>query len=87
VAKVIHEYDLKADAKRRVTLRSADYSYYHAREYADGRILLEPRELRAPDSISRLTLRHMDEAVRNFSTGKVGDEFEPEDVKDLIAES
>jgi len=86
MAKVVHEYDVKTDAKRRVTLRTASYLYYRAREYEDGRIVLEPRELRAPESISRLTLGHMDDAMRNFAMGRVGDEFELDEVADLITE-
>ena len=83
--KAIAEYDVKTDSRKRVTLRRA-YDYYHATEYDDGRIVLEPRELRAPDSVSRLTLSHMDEAMRSFGRGAVGDEFDLEDVRDLIDE-
>jgi hypothetical protein len=86
MAKLINEYDLKADSKWRITLRSKDYSYYHAREYSDGRIVLEPRELRAPATLSRLTLSHMDEAVRRMAEGEVGDEFDLSEVEDLIHE-
>jgi hypothetical protein len=67
-------------------LRSTRYTYYHAKEYDDGRVLLEPRELRVPASISRLTLGHMDEAIRNLSQGEVGDSFELNEVQDLINE-
>lgn len=84
--RVINEYDLKADSKRRVTLRSSEYQYWHAREFADGRILLEPRELRAPDTISVRTLAHMDEAMRQMAAGNVGDEFDLSEVEDLINE-
>ena len=83
--KAIAEYDLKTDSKKRVTLRRA-YDYYHATEYDDGRIMLEPRVLRAPDSISVLTLSHMDEAMRRMSAGEVGDEFDLAEVQDLIDE-
>jgi hypothetical protein len=84
--KAIAEYDLKTDSKKRVTLRRA-HGYYHATEYEDGRILLEPRELRAPESISRLTLSHMDEAMRAFAAGSVGDEFDLSEVQDLLDEA
>ena len=87
MADIVKEYDLKADSKRRVTLRSSEYRYYHAREFDDGRILLEPRELRAPDTISSLTLSHMDEAIRRMDAGEVGDEFELDEVEDLLHES
>ena len=84
---VVREYDLKADSKRRVTLRSSEYTYYHAREFEDGRILLEPRELRPPSTLSSLTLAHMDEAIRRMDDGETGDEFDLSEVEDLLAES
>jgi hypothetical protein len=85
MAKAIAEYDLKTDSKKRVTLRRP-YEYYHATEYDDGRIVLEPRVLRAPESISRLTLAHMDEAMRSMAAGIVGDEFDLSEVQHLIDE-
>lgn len=38
-------------------------------EVVDGCILLEPREVRAPERISARTLRDMDKAVENFRQG------------------
>ena len=62
----VHEYDVKTDGTRRVILRAA-YDDYHVREYDDGSIRLEPRELRAAASLSRRVLSHMDEAMRAFA--------------------
>ncbi len=87
MAEVIREYDLKTDSKRRVTLRSSEYTFYHAREFEDGRILLEPRELRPPAILSRTTLGHMDEAIRRMDAGEVGDEFDLSEVEDLLNEA
>lgn len=86
MANVIGEYDLKADSKRRVTLRSSEYTYWHAVEFDDGRVMLEPRELRAPETISKRVLAHMDEAMRQMDEGNVGDEFDLNEVEDLINE-
>ncbi len=86
MSEVIREYDLKADSKRRVTLRSSEYTFYHAREFEDGRILLEPRELRPPATISRRALGHMDEAMRRMRAGEVGDEFDLTEIEDLLNE-
>lgn len=69
----IREYNAKLDAKKRLTLRSGLFEYYHVSEFEDGRILLEPRELTAPFQVSANTLVMMDEAVRNMKTGKVSD--------------
>ena len=64
------EYTARPDSKRRVTLRGASYPYYQVKEYEHGCILLEPRELSAPDTISARTLADMDRAVANFSAGR-----------------
>lgn len=69
----VREYDARLDAKRRITLRSVLYEYYHVSELEDGRIILEPRELTAPFQVSANTLNMMDEAVRNMRAGKVSD--------------
>jgi hypothetical protein len=86
MAKVIAEYDVKRDDRKRITLRRPKFEYYHATEYADGRVLLEPRELRVPDTISRRTLNGMDAAIRNLDEGVVGDEFELDELQDLLKE-
>ena len=65
------EYDAKVDAKKRITIRNANYNYYHVREMDSGVILLEPRELRAPFQISANTLAMMDKSIQNFKAGNV----------------
>ena len=67
----VKDYTVHIDSKKRVTLRGAAYSYYNVKEYQNGCILLEPRELRIPESISARTLRDMDRAAANFKAGKV----------------
>ena len=76
MATAVREYDAKLDAKRRLTLRNAAFEYYHVFEMENGTILLEPRELTAPFSVSETTLHMMDEAVRNLNDGKVSDEID-----------
>jgi hypothetical protein len=66
----VKEYDARIDTKKRVTLRGARYANYHVQEYADGRIVLEPRELVAPFEISKKTLAAMDESMKNLKKGK-----------------
>jgi hypothetical protein len=84
---VVAEYDVKRDDRKRITLRQSAYEYYHAIEYSDGRVLLEPRELRVPDAVSRRTLRDMDGSIRNLEQGRAGDEFDLGELGDLLAES
>lgn len=56
-----------------ITLRGALYQYYHVKEYDNGCIMLETRELTVPDSISRITLEDMDKAICNFKMENVSD--------------
>ncbi|MCD7715051.1 MAG: hypothetical protein LUG56_02375 [Lachnospiraceae bacterium] len=67
----LKDYNVHIDSKKRVTLRGATYQYYNVKEYENGCILLEPRELNLPDSISKRTLEDMDQAVENFKKGVV----------------
>ena len=76
MASAIREYDAKLDTKRRITLRSVPFEYYHVLEFDDGRILLEPRELALPFQVSANTLSMMDTAVRNMKEGKVSDSID-----------
>ena len=69
----VREYDAKLDAKKRVTLRSVIFEYYHVTEYNDGRIVMDPRELTAPFQISSNSLNMIDSSVQNMKAGKVSD--------------
>lgn len=63
------DYTVHIDGKKRITLRGAKYQYYNVKEYENGCILLEPREMVVPDSISARTLKDMDNAIANFKKG------------------
>jgi len=65
----LKEYDARVDTKKRVTLRGARYTNYHVQEYADGRIVLEPRELIAPFELSKHSLAAMDASMTNLKKG------------------
>lgn len=58
----IKDYVAHLDNKKRITLRGATYHYYNVKEYGNGCIILEPRELSVPKSISARTLADMDRA-------------------------
>ncbi len=64
-------YTAHIDSKNRVTIRGAMFQYYNVKEYENGCVMLEPRELTVPDTISARTLSDMDKAVANFKAGKV----------------
>ena len=67
----IREYDAKLDTKRRLTLRNPGFEYYHVQEMKDGTIVLEPRELTVPFTVSANTLSMMDKAIENMKSGNV----------------
>ena len=69
----LKKYDAHLDDKKRITLRGALFKYYLVKEYDNGCILLEPRELIKPKSISKRTLKAMDEAINNFNVDIVSD--------------
>lgn len=76
----VRDYTVHIDDKKRVTLRGALYQYYNVKEFENGCIMLEPRELTVPDSISRRTLEDMNRAIENFKMNKVS---EPIDLSDF----
>ena len=67
----VRDYTVHIDSKKRITLRGALYQYYNVKEYDNGCIMLEPRELTVPESISARTLKEMDKAISNFKMGEV----------------
>lgn len=72
-ANAIRSYDAKIDAKKRITLRNALFEYFHVEEYDDGTIVLEPRELAKPFSVSVSTLAMMDTGIENLKKGIVSE--------------
>ena len=70
-ALIMKDYVAHLDNKKRITIRGATYQYYNVKEYGNGCIILEPRELSVPKSISSRTLAEMDRAVSNFKRGDV----------------
>lgn len=75
----VKDYTVHIDSKKRVTLRGALYQYYNVKEYDNGCIMLEPRELTVPDGISTKTLEDMDRAIQNFNMGKVSETIDLSD--------
>ena len=78
----VREYDTRLDTKKRLTLRGADFEYYHVIVMENGTILLEPRELTTPFQVSIKTLTMMDEAVNNMKNGMVSEAINLSDFGD-----
>ena len=70
---ILKSYDARVDSKKRITIRNPKYEYYHVEERNDGVVVLHPRELVDPLTISKNTLDAMDKAVENVKKGVVSD--------------
>lgn len=77
---IIKSYDTHLDAKKRITLRGAKFQNYFVKVFDNGCIILEPRVLKMPDTISKKTIDDMDRAVANIKAGTVSD---PVDLSDF----
>ena len=64
-------YDAKVDSKKRITIRNPKYDYYHVTEKENGVIILEPRELVDPLTISKKSLDAIDESMKNVKDGNI----------------
>jgi hypothetical protein len=67
----VKDYTVHIDSKKRETLRGATYQYYNVKEFQKGCIMLGPRELTVPETISAKTLKDMDRAIENFKIGDI----------------
>ena len=70
---LVKEYDAHLDSKKRVTLRGASTDYYAVKVFSDGRVMMEPRVLVAPEEVSKRALKMLDKSAKNFKAGKVSD--------------
>lgn len=76
----VKEYIVRIDDKKRITLKGALFQYYNVKEYSNGCIILEPRELIVPDNISARSLEEMDKAISNFRMGEVSSAIDLSDI-------
>jgi hypothetical protein len=63
---VLNQYTAHLDTKKRLTIRGALTEFFAVKMFTDGHVLLEPRVLVAPDTISKRTLRMMDKSAANL---------------------
>ena len=66
---VVEQYDVAADAKKRINLRNAKTKYFHVKALSNGAYVLEPRVLVSPAAISARYLRTLDKSVANLKKG------------------
>ena len=66
---VVEDYDVVADAKKRISLRRASTKYFHVQALSNGCFYLEPRVLVPPQAISARSLKMLDKSVANLKKG------------------
>jgi hypothetical protein len=67
---VLNQYTAHLDTKKRLTIRGALAEFFAVKEFSDGHVLLEPRVLVDPATISKRTLRVMDQSAGNLKAGR-----------------
>jgi hypothetical protein len=66
---VVEDYDVAADAKKRISLRGARTKYFHVQALSNGCFYLQPRVLVSPQAISARSLKMLDRSVANLKKG------------------
>jgi hypothetical protein len=66
---VVEEYDVAADAKKRISLRRANAKYFRVRCLSNGSFLLEPRVLVPRQRVSARVLKMLDQSAANLKKG------------------
>ena len=62
----LNQYTAHLDIKKRLTIRGASAEFFAVKVFTDGHVVLEPRVLLDPDTISKRTLRMMDQSAINL---------------------
>jgi hypothetical protein len=66
---VVDNYDVAADAKKRISLRNSKTKYFHVKALSNGSFYLEPRVLVSPQAVSARSLKMLDKSVANLKKG------------------
>src|ERR1039458_849445 len=72
---VVEDYDVAADAKKRISLRGAKTKYFHVKALSNGCFLLEPRVLVSPPAISTRSLKMLDKSVASLKKEMAADDL------------
>lgn len=68
---VLEEYNVSADAKKRISLRHANSKYYRVLALSNGSFLLKPQVLVSPEVIPARVLKMLDRSAKNLKRGLV----------------
>jgi hypothetical protein len=67
---IVENYDVAADAKKRISLRSAKTKYFHVKVLSNGCFYLEPRVLVPLQAISARSLKMLGKSAANLKKGR-----------------
>ncbi len=70
---IIKKYEANLDNKKRLTVRGVSFKHYVVEVYSNGKIVLNPRLLIDPNTISKNTLKMIEKSMKNFKEGKVSE--------------
>jgi hypothetical protein len=66
---VVADYNVVADAKKRISLRGAKAKYFHVQALSNGSYILEPRVLVPLQAISARSLKMLEKSVAGLKQG------------------
>jgi hypothetical protein len=66
---VVQEYDVAADAKKRISLRKARTKYFNVKALSNGCYILEPRVLVPPQTLPARVRKTLDRSVPSLKKG------------------
>ncbi len=75
---IIKKYEANLDDKKRLTVRGVSFKHYVVEVYSNGRIVLNPRILIDPNSVSKNTLKMIEKSMKNFKEGKASEPIDLE---------
>ncbi len=70
---IVKKYETNLDSKKRLTVRGVPFKHYVVEIYANGKVVLNPRVLVDPNTISKNTLKMIEKSMKNFKEGKVSE--------------
>ena len=63
---VVKQYDVAADAKKRISLQGAVTKYFHVLALSNGAFMLEPRVLVPPHAVSARSMKMLEKSAANL---------------------
>lgn len=72
-AEIIKKYETNLDSKKRLTIRGGVFKHYVVEVYSNGKVVLNPRVLIDPNTISKNALNMIEKSMENLKNGNVSE--------------